>query len=629
MYPTATHPRRPDLSLARSIATLLALGASGAAVHGQCAQSLLFPSDPTANEAAGAATSLLGYTLAVGNPLDDTNLAQSDNRGGVDIYTFSGGTWIHETVLRPSAAAWGQSMGAAVDLWGQFCLAGAPYLPFDDSDGFSWQVGGVYVFSRFNGVWSQLTLLALPGDPAANFASEFGRAVALDGEYAVVGAPGYPWDADHIPGRAFLFRRESPSTWVLEDALPPNDISGWYDLRFGEVVAMERGASNATTFAMVGVPRFDLAGSPDCGEVMVYTKPASGSEWGNGWQVIPSDIAAGDRFGTSVDADGLTMVVGAPGSDHNGLSAVGAAYVFVRSPNGVDWNQVAKLPCPDQVAGAAFGSSVAIDGDRIVVGSPSLGRVYVYEKTGALGLWLHDRTLVDPAATDGDTQGMGSSVGVYGDTVAAGNPQHNYLLLPNTGAAHLFALGAAAGNDACAAAEQVVANGSYDGCTVGASSDGGQTCTPSSNGTPDVWFQYTAPSDGTLTFDTFGSALDTVLSVHDGCPGTIFNVVGCNDDLGAFFSESAVTVELVAGHTYRVRVGGKSGQVGAFTLNVGAFAPACPSDLDGDGAVSAADLSVLLGAWGAARGVPADLDQSGTVDSADLAILLGAWGACH
>ncbi|MDZ4752982.1 MAG: M14 family zinc carboxypeptidase [Phycisphaerae bacterium] len=53
----------------------------------------------------------------------------------------------------------------------------------------------------------------------------------------------------------------------------------------------------------------------------------------------------------------------------------------------------------------------------------------------------------------------------------------------------------------------------------------------------------------------------------------------------------------------------------------------CPQlfgDLNEDGTIDAADLAVLLGAWGAAGG-PADLDGSGLVDAGDLAVLLGAW----
>ncbi|MFM7260283.1 MAG: hypothetical protein ACKO3W_06725 [bacterium] len=52
----------------------------------------------------------------------------------------------------------------------------------------------------------------------------------------------------------------------------------------------------------------------------------------------------------------------------------------------------------------------------------------------------------------------------------------------------------------------------------------------------------------------------------------------------------------------------------------------CPSDIDGNGSVDAADLSSLLGNWGGAG--TGDIDGNGTVDAADLSTLLGAWGPC-
>jgi hypothetical protein len=53
---------------------------------------------------------------------------------------------------------------------------------------------------------------------------------------------------------------------------------------------------------------------------------------------------------------------------------------------------------------------------------------------------------------------------------------------------------------------------------------------------------------------------------------------------------------------------------------------ACSADLDLDGAVSGADLGLLLGAW--ATSGPGDLNGDGTVTGADLGILLGQWGPC-
>lgn len=49
-----------------------------------------------------------------------------------------------------------------------------------------------------------------------------------------------------------------------------------------------------------------------------------------------------------------------------------------------------------------------------------------------------------------------------------------------------------------------------------------------------------------------------------------------------------------------------------------------PADLNGDGSVNAADLSILLGSWGG-KGL-GDIDGDGVVGASDLAILLGAWG---
>jgi hypothetical protein len=48
-----------------------------------------------------------------------------------------------------------------------------------------------------------------------------------------------------------------------------------------------------------------------------------------------------------------------------------------------------------------------------------------------------------------------------------------------------------------------------------------------------------------------------------------------------------------------------------------------PADLDGDGAVNAADLGMLLGGWGSPGAT--DINGDGTTDSVDLGILLGAW----
>lgn len=79
---------------------------------------------------------------------------------------------------------------------------------------------------------------------------------------------------------------------------------------------------------------------------------------------------------------------------------------------------------------------------------------------------------------------------------------------------------------------------------------------------------------------------------------------------------------------------GAGGAIGPFpNLPVAADAvlelgPPSP-DLNQDGMVDAADLAILLQAWGPCSGCGADLDQSGDVGASDLSAMLDAWGAAR
>lgn len=92
-------------------------------------------------------------------------------------------------------------------------------------------------------------------------------------------------------------------------------------------------------------------------------------------------------------------------------------------------------------------------------------------------------------------------------------------------------------------------------------------CVPSTNSS--VWFRWTAPATGTVTFDTAGSAIDTVLSVRDGTGPGDGTVVECNDDANPLpDTTSSITAPVTWGVTYRIRVASYLVAVpGAYTLN--------------------------------------------------------------
>ena len=59
------------------------------------------------------------------------------------------------------------------------------------------------------------------------------------------------------------------------------------------------------------------------------------------------------------------------------------------------------------------------------------------------------------------------------------------------------------------------------------------------------------------------------------------------------------------------------------------FPDSCPADLNNDGIVNGADISIMLGFWGLnGKPVDADINGDGLVDGADLAMLLSSWGKC-
>lgn len=157
----------------------------------------------------------------------------------------------------------------------------------------------------------------------------------------------------------------------------------------------------------------------------------------------------------------------------------------------------------------------------------------------------------------------------------------------------------------------------------------------------DVWYEYTATTDQPVSISlcdadggwalvTGGDSgdLDTVIAVLDVCGGT---VLACNDNACGVRSRVAFTP--TCGATYLIVVGSRSDIDGVYSQGIGQFTitqagscgPACPADLNGDGAVGAQDLATLLGAWGLPAG---DLNGDGTTSAQDLAALLTAWGPC-
>ena len=94
--------------------------------------------------------------------------------------------------------------------------------------------------------------------------------------------------------------------------------------------------------------------------------------------LIASDGAAGDLFGSGSDISRNTVIVGARYDDDNGINS-GSVYVYKR--DGQAWNEQTKLVASDGVSGDRFGDFVALDRDTALIGSP--GDPYNLNSAGA------------------------------------------------------------------------------------------------------------------------------------------------------------------------------------------------------------------------------------------------------
>lgn len=172
------------------------------------------------------------------------------------------------------------------------------------------------------------------------------------------------------------------------------------------------------SFAVVG----DIHVSADnmSGVAYIYKKGPSG--WEQVKVLRPSTVTHDNWFGCSVAIDGDTVVVGAP-KDANWQVNGGAAYVFRRASGA--WVEEARLKAPVPRVDAEYGTSVALEGDTIVIGAPydtttasKCGAAYVYSRTGFN--WALSGTLAGSTPATGDR--FGSSVDIEGERVAVGAP---------------------------------------------------------------------------------------------------------------------------------------------------------------------------------------------------------------
>lgn len=208
----------------------------------------------------GKSVAISGSTMAVGSPSASIG---GGRLGAVYLFEYDGSQWV-QTLKIPSPSPNNFSLfGESVSIYENTLLVGAPA---DTTHGFN--AGQAYFYERVNGVWT-LGQVASALAPAQE--DSFGRSVSMEGNIAVIGAPGTGVGVTPYSGAVYRFSRNL-TTWILDERVRPPFLGA--DDQYGLAVAIEDDPIQEGSHMIVGAP-FSDRGTTNAGIAMVYdVKPS-------------------------------------------------------------------------------------------------------------------------------------------------------------------------------------------------------------------------------------------------------------------------------------------------------------------------------------------------------------------
>ena len=420
---------------------------------------------------------------------------------------------------------------------------------------------------------------------------------------------------------------------------------------FGATVAVDG------TIAVVGAPEDD---DDDSSSGAAYVFRFDGTDWTQEQKLTASDAAGGDDFGFAVAISGDMIVVGAPRDDTAAGNRAGSAYAFLFDAGQQQWVQWDHIFAPDAGADDRFGSSVALDGDTLLVtavqddeAGSNAGAGYVFREVRAA--WSFQAKLV--GTSSGTNPQMGRSASLDGDVAVLGAWQDAPNGMFSVGAAHVFRRAGATWSEEQKLTASDAADFRWFGQSVSVSG------TVIAVGAFGDRADDLSESGGAYFYTFNGVSWDELDNVNASDPaandrfGWSIALDGDNAVIGTGVSASKAYLfhrELVvyneqatlnstdpdvsAEYAYAVALSGTTAVVGdrnaaagtglAFVFDLAGANCPCPWDLDGGGSVGINDFLSLLAQWGTDPGGPPDFDGDGDVGINDFLELLANWGPC-
>ena len=331
-------------------------------------------------------------------------------QGPASVYVYRpapDGTWrMAEQLTSEGGAATGEGFSASMTLAGDLLLVGA-----GDAEG-RW---GAHAFRKRPGTdWVRAEGVSLiGGEPAEgewNYAALMrilqppARAVVADGERILVSVVGGPRRTAGVR----VFERDGGSNrWIQRARFERTEAEG--NDQFGAALAL------AGEVGLVGAPEHGESGA-----VYVFVRDPRTDQWRQESLLTETNAVPESRFGSSVRFDGASALVGVPGT----AETAGRVLVYSRDPASGRWTQGSALSSPDGSVGDRFGTSIALDGDELLIGAPGtregMGGVHRFVRDPSGGAWRWAGALPVAGAESGSA--LGSAVALEGDLAVAGAP---------------------------------------------------------------------------------------------------------------------------------------------------------------------------------------------------------------
>ncbi len=518
-----------------------------------------------------------GYSVSISGDyaiVGAYNESEDDTGGNTIMWTGSAylierdgnGNWTQVQKIVASDRGINDLFGYSVSINGDYAIVGA-YREDHDSNGGNVlnSAGSAYIFERDgSGNWAQVQKV-VASDRTVN--GDFGWAVSINGDYAIVGAGG---DGEDIVGGNFL--QWAGSAYIFER----NGGGNWNQVQ--KIVASDRGSldhfgwsvSISGNYAVIGVSQEDEDTSGGntlsaAGSSYVFERDSAGS-WDEVQKIVASDREAYDFFGSSVSISGNHCIVGAVQEGHdatgsNFLILAGSAYIFERNGSG-NWDQGQKIVAPDREGLDYFGWSVSMSGNYLIVGARDededslggnsisrAGSAYIFDKD-VNGTWNFLQKIVasDRAIDDwfGHTVAISDNHAIVGayqeDTDTTGGN-----IISNAGSVFLF-------ETLCIATSETIDPIACDSYVSPSSN-----FTWTTSGTYIDTIANTSGCDSIITriltintVDTSVTQLSNTLTSNDS--GAVYQWLDCNNDHAAISGETAQSFMATVNGDYAVAV---------------------------------------------------------------------------